>query len=148
MQLHQFTQSVGKKSVVKTRVGRGGKRGTTSGRGQKGQKSRSGHKIRPAERDLIIRLPKLRGFAHKPTTNVLDINLGQLDAKFKKFAAGKHPVLVNLEALREAKLISKNYRGNVKILSKGDISLPVTVKGLKLSAAAKEKIEKAGGKVE
>lgn len=148
MQLHQFTQSVGKKSVTKTRVGRGGKRGTTSGRGQKGQKSRSGHKIRPAERDLIIRLPKLRGFAHKPTTSVLDINVKDIESKFKKFATGNHVVLINLAALKEAKLISKNYRGKVKILSKGEITIPVTIKGLKLSASAKAKIEKAGGKVE
>ncbi|OGY57237.1 MAG: hypothetical protein A3E61_01280 [Candidatus Colwellbacteria bacterium RIFCSPHIGHO2_12_FULL_43_12] len=51
------------------RVGRGGKRGTTSGHGTKGQKSRSGHKIRPAERDLIQRLPKLRGFRNKANRN-------------------------------------------------------------------------------
>jgi large subunit ribosomal protein L15 len=48
------------------RVGRGGKRGTTAGRGTKGQKARSGHCIRPAERDLIQRLPKLRGYKNKP----------------------------------------------------------------------------------
>ena len=47
------------------RVGRGGQRGTTSGKGTKGQKSRSGRRIRPAERDLIIRIPKLRGFARE-----------------------------------------------------------------------------------
>lgn len=47
------------------RVGRGGKRGTTSGKGQKGQKARAGRRIRPAERDLIIRIPKLRGFARE-----------------------------------------------------------------------------------
>lgn len=54
----------------KTRVGRGGKRGTTSGKGQKGQKSRSGRRIRPAERDLIIRIPKLRGFAQEARRRV------------------------------------------------------------------------------
>lgn len=51
---------------TKKRIGRGGKRGTTAGRGTKGQKARSGHVIRPAERDLIQRLPKLRGYANKP----------------------------------------------------------------------------------
>jgi large subunit ribosomal protein L15 len=50
------------------RVGRGGKRGTTAGKGTKGQKARSGHRIRPAIRDLIQRLPKLRGYANKPVT--------------------------------------------------------------------------------
>lgn len=48
-------------NLEKKRIGRGGKRGKTAGRGQKGQKSRAGHKIRPAERDFIQRLPKLRG---------------------------------------------------------------------------------------
>ncbi|MEK9186632.1 MAG: uL15 family ribosomal protein, partial [Patescibacteria group bacterium] len=64
MQLHQLKPR--HRQYPKTRVGRGGKRGTTSGRGQKGQKSRSGHRIRPAERDYIQRLPKLRGLKNKP----------------------------------------------------------------------------------
>jgi large subunit ribosomal protein L15 len=49
------------KTRDKKRIGRGGKRGGYSGRGQKGQKSRAGRRIRPAERDIILRLPKLRG---------------------------------------------------------------------------------------
>lgn len=63
MQLHQLKPDHDLRA--KKRVGRGGKRGTTSGKGTKGQKSRSGHRIRPAERDLIQRLPKLRGFKNK-----------------------------------------------------------------------------------
>lgn len=59
MQLHQIQPTHQNKS--KKRVGRGGKRGTYSGRGMKGQKSRAGHKIRPAIRDLMQRTPKLRG---------------------------------------------------------------------------------------
>ncbi|MBI1839214.1 MAG: uL15 family ribosomal protein [Candidatus Colwellbacteria bacterium] len=64
MQLHQLQQLY--KNKEGKRVGRGGKRGTYSGKGQKGQKARAGHRIRPAERDLIQRLPKLRGFRNKP----------------------------------------------------------------------------------
>jgi len=64
MQLHDLKPLHPNKSSK--RVGRGGKRGTTSGRGTKGQRARAGHRIRPAERDLIQRLPKLRGFANKP----------------------------------------------------------------------------------
>ena len=64
MQLHEI-QPLHENRKEK-RVGRGGKRGTTSGRGTKGQRARAGHRIRPAERDLIQRLPKLRGFANKP----------------------------------------------------------------------------------
>jgi len=148
MQLHDFNKYTLERKK-KVRVGRGGKRGTTSGRGQKGQKSRSGHKIRPAQRDLIQRLPKLRGFAHKPTsTEVVGINISKLESLFKKFAAGKHNVLVNKEALREAGAIAKTYRGDVKILGTGEITIPLTVQKLKISASAKAKIEKAGGKVE
>lgn len=149
MQLHDFNKISFKKGRRPTRVGRGGKRGTTSGRGQKGQKSRSGHKIRPAERDLINRLPKLRGFANKPVSKfAVAINLSDIEKKFKKYAAGKHAVVVNREALIEARLLSKNYRGPVKILGKGAITIPLNLKGIKVSAAAKVNIEKAGGKVE
>jgi len=64
MQLHQLQPA--NKNQKKKRIGRGGKRGTYSGRGVKGQKSRAGRHIRPAERDLIQRLPKLRGQKNKP----------------------------------------------------------------------------------
>jgi len=59
MQLHELKPTIQNKS--KKRIGRGGKRGTYSGRGMKGQKSRAGRKIRPAIRDLMQRTPKLRG---------------------------------------------------------------------------------------
>ena len=64
MQLHEL-QPFHRLKRKAPRVGRGGKRGTTSGKGTKGQKARAGHRIRPAERDLIIRIPKLRGFAQR-----------------------------------------------------------------------------------
>lgn len=63
MQLHTLQPLHALKD--KKRIGRGGKRGTYSGRGQKGQRSRAGRKIRPALRDLIQRLPKLRGAGNK-----------------------------------------------------------------------------------
>lgn len=64
MQLHELQPLHANKE--EKRIGRGGKRGTTSGRGTKGQMSRAGRRVRPAQRDLIQRLPKLRGFANKP----------------------------------------------------------------------------------
>src|SRR3989344_5256957 len=79
MQLHTLIPN--HFSKAKKRIARGGKRGTYSGRGIKGQKSRAGHRIRPAERDLIIRLPKLRGFKNKslvPKPDVLTV--GELAA--------------------------------------------------------------------
>lgn len=111
------------------RVARGGKRGTTSGRGTKGQKSRTGHRIRPAERDMLIRLPKLRGYRNK-SINVKPrvLGVGQLEAM-----SGNEFSFANL--------------GNAKILDNGEIKKAVTVTGLPVSKAAKEKIEKAGGKV-
>src|SRR3989344_3427584 len=90
------------------RIGRGGKRGTTSGRGTKGQKSRSGHRIRPAARDLLIRLPKLRGLgAHGGNKSIQEkpsaLNVGDLNK------------------LSEILLTRKNL-GNVKILGGGDLN--------------------------
>lgn len=64
MQLHELQPKT--KIKKQPKVGRGGKRGTYSGRGQKGQKSRAGHKIKPAINDLIGRLPKLRGYKNRP----------------------------------------------------------------------------------
>lgn len=63
MNLHQIAPA--NKSKSKKRIGRGGKRGTYSGRGVKGQKARAGRKIRPATRDLIQQIPKLRGSKNK-----------------------------------------------------------------------------------
>jgi len=65
MQLHQLQAN--HPNLAKKRIGRGGKRGTTSGRGTKGQHSRAGRRIRPAERDFIQRLPKLRGIGNIAT---------------------------------------------------------------------------------
>lgn len=65
MQLHQISPAHKANNQDKKRIGRGGKRGTYSGHGMKGQKARAGHRIRPAERDLIQHLPKLRGSGNK-----------------------------------------------------------------------------------
>lgn len=137
MQLHHLSP-IHKRHRAR-RVGRGGKRGTMSGRGQKGQKSRSGHKIRAAERDLIQRLPKLRGFKNKAREGAQVINLNQLE-KMKE-------IEITLEVLKAHHLVSKKYTGAVKVLGGGELTRELTVKGLRASASAKAKIEKAGGKV-
>lgn len=126
MQLHNLP-SISKK--IK-RVGRGGKRGTYSGRGTKGQKARSGHRIRPAARDLLIRLPKLRGYKNKP-----------LFLKQPIINAG------DLEKRVSGNLVNKETLGKVKILGNGEVKKAFTVEGLKVSKSAKLKIEKAGGTV-
>lgn len=111
------------------RVARGGKRGTTAGRGTKGQKSRAGHRIRPAKRDLLIRLPKLRGYKNKPIAKKLPaLNVGDLEKM-----TGSN--------------FNKSNLGQVKILGGGQLTKIVTVTGLPTSKIAGQKIEKAGGSV-
>lgn len=120
------------------RVGRGGKRGTTAGKGTKGQKARSGHRIRPALREYIQRLPKLRGYANKPTTAASAVvNLADLV---------NLTGVINRAALVKAGLI-RSSASAVKVLGNGEVTKAMTIEGLKVSAPAKAKIEKAGGKV-
>lgn len=138
MQLHDLKRKSPRK-YAQPRVGRGGKRGYSSGRGQKGQKSRSGHRIRPAERDLIIRLPKLRGYNHKPQKPAAQVvNLSDLGR-----VTGD---VVNAATLHAARLV-RNPKGTIKILGDGEVKRALTVSKLKVSAGAKKKIEAAGGKV-
>ncbi|OGG48830.1 hypothetical protein A3G63_00740 [Candidatus Kaiserbacteria bacterium RIFCSPLOWO2_12_FULL_52_8] len=88
MQLHQFSART--KRHTPEPVGRGGKRGKTSGRGGKGQTARAGHKIRPEVRDLIKKIPKLRGHGKNRARTVrrerivyTSINLAMLEATYK-----------------------------------------------------------------
>jgi large subunit ribosomal protein L15 len=130
------------------RIGRSGKRGSYSGRGQKGQRSRSGHRIRPAERDIILKIPKMRGFRNKAKDDIPEIfNLGELSKHFKSHAKAGAPLEVSYALLRTAKLIKKDYKGVIKILGAGEIAFPIAIKGFEVSATAKAKIEKAGGSV-
>jgi large subunit ribosomal protein L15 len=144
MKLHGLS-SIQKKTQ---RIGRGGKRGSYSGRGVKGQKSRAGRRIRPAERDLIIRLPKLRGFRNKEKSEKPEVfNIGELSSALASFAKAKEPIIVTKEFLKTAKVLSKRSRGEVKILGNGEITFPISVSGISVSESAKKKIEKAGGSV-
>lgn len=145
MDLQQFP-SIKRKRVQ--RIGRSGKRGSYSGRGVKGQKSRSGHRIRPAERDLIMRIPKRRGFANATKSDrTIVFNLGRLSVRLKSFAQGKTPLELDKDLLKAAGLLKKDFRGEVKLLSEGEIAFPITVKGIQVSESAKMKIGKAGGSV-
>ncbi|HEX4104315.1 MAG TPA: uL15 family ribosomal protein [Candidatus Paceibacterota bacterium] len=147
MKLHELKASGNKKPK---RIGRSGKRGSYSGRGVKGQKSRSGRRLRPAERDLILRLPKRRGFANaRKSEKAIIFNLGDLAEALKSFAtAGKGVLDLNAELLKAAGLLKKGFQGEVKLLGEGEISFPVKVaQGFKVSGSAKAKIEKAGGNV-
>lgn len=130
------------KSKKKKRVGRGGKRGTYSGRGMKGQKSRAGRKMQPMIRELIKKYPKLRGYrARTREKKIIGVNIAILDEKFK---VGE---IINPKVLIEKKII-KRIKGKiplVKILGRGKIKKKLIIKGCQMSKAAKEKIKKAEG---
>lgn len=129
MLINELKLNKSKKS--KKQVGRGGKRGTTAGRGTKGQRARAGRRIRPSERDVIQRLPKLRGVKNKPILpKAKIINVGDLEKRFK-----------------ENVLERKFFKGRVKILGGGEVKKAFEIRGIEVSGKAKEKIEKAGGKV-
>ncbi|MEK7465248.1 MAG: 50S ribosomal protein L15 [Patescibacteria group bacterium] len=138
MRLHDLKPTYKRKA--KKHIGRGGKRGTYSGRGEKGQRKRSGHRIRPAERDLIMRLPKLRGIKHKSlegSTSV--INVGNLEAIFNE------PKITRKILLDKG--ITRKLWDPVKILGNGEVKRAFVIEGIPVSKSAKEKIEKAGGSV-
>lgn len=142
MQLHQLKPK--HKMKKKKRVGRGGKRGTYAGRGDKGQRSRAGKRMQPVIREFIKRYPKLRGYKFKPKDKFLaKVNLAQLDDKFKDGD------LITPQSLIKNGLVSK-IKGRVpevKILAKGEITKGLKIKSCQLSQAAKQKITKAGGSI-
>ena len=133
-----------KKSRKRVGRGDGSGHGTYSGRGCKGQKSRSGFKMRPGfeggQLPLIKRLPRKRGFVNIFRVEYNIVNLSKLNI----FEPGSE---VTPEVLVAAGLV-KSLRHPIKILAEGDINHPLVVKANKFSAAAKAKIEAAGGKVE
>lgn len=131
--------------VTSMRVGRGGKRGKTSGHGGKGQTARAGHKIRPEMRDTIKKLPKRRGYGKNRSRTVrvqapvAVVNIATLNAAFK---AGD---TVTPATLAKRGIVKKGIR--VKILGAGELSAALAVSGVTVSASAKAAIEKAGGSV-
>ncbi len=140
MQLHQLKR---RHPLKRSRqIGRGGKRGKTSGRGTKGQLARAGRKLRPELRDIIRKLPKRRGSStHGPLRPIgaqaAVVNLGALD---KLFAAG---TVITPTLLAEKKLIRKisGRLPTVKILAGGVLTKPLTFLNCRLSASARAKIE-------
>lgn len=128
------------------RVGRGpgSGHGKTSCRGQKGQRSRSGGGVPPwfegGQMPLIRRLPK-RGFKNPFRVEYEVVNVKDLAKRFSEGA------VVDIEALKEAGLV-KGRNVRVKLLGDGEINFALTVKVHAASRGAREKIEKAGGKVE
>ena len=150
MQIHNLKSPVQHKD--RKRVGRGGKRGTYSGRGSKGQKSRAGHRIRPGFRggdNPIWKLfPKQRGASKKT------------DIKHRRFRVRQaKPALVSLAILNKhftdgqtitpnllvKKGLVRTAKRGIKILGDGELKRRLNFSGLKLSASAQAKITAAGG---
>lgn len=142
MQIHELKRK--HKNKTKKRVGRGGRKGTYSGKGMKGQSSRAGRKKVPIIRELIKKYPKLKGY--------------------KSFRMGETTVVVNLNVLEKntkdgeiispENLIKKGIIGNikgktpkVKILGTGKLTKKLVMENCTFSKTAKEAIEKAGGSI-
>ncbi len=131
-------------------VGRGGKRGKTSGRGGKGQTARAGHKIRPEVRDLIKKLPKRRGHgknrARSVRTNRIAtsaVNLSALEASYKAGETVSPSSLVARGLVRRA----KGRAPVVKILGTGELTKAFSVKGCAVSVSARAAITAVGGTI-
>lgn len=126
------------------RIGRGGKRGTYSGRGVKGQKARAGRITRPAIRGFIKRYHKLRGYQNKARNDLVrTVNLDQLEKNFEDSEKVTPSSLVKKGVVYKI----KGRLPEIKILSNGEIKKKIEIENCQVSSAAKEKIEKAGGKI-
>lgn len=145
MQAHDVQRNTELKEHIQ--VGRGGRRGKTSGKGHKGQKARAGHKIRPEIRDQIKKIPKLRGRginfnkSRKPSFKI--VKLSQLQDNYK---ANER---VNIQSLFDKGLIRK-VGGNmpiVKIVGGGELKKKLEISGVATTKSTKEAIEAAGGKI-
>jgi len=141
MKLHELSPQAGSTHARK-RVGRGpgSGLGKTAGKGHKGGQSRAGYRLRPGfeggQMPLIRRVPK-RGFNNKFRTEYAVVNVGELAAIGKT---------ITPELLVEKGLVHRDRP--VKVLAAGEIKKAVTVSAHKFSAAAKAKIEAAGGRCE
>lgn len=129
------------------RIGRGSGSGwgKTSGKGQKGQKSRSGGGVRPGfeggQMPLARRLPK-RGFKNHFAKDYTSVNVGSLEGHFE---AGTK---IDAAMLKEHGIISRIGRDGIKVLGGGDLTVALTVEAAKFTATAQAKIEGAGGTVQ
>ncbi|MFH1968024.1 MAG: 50S ribosomal protein L15 [bacterium] len=142
MQIHELKPT--HKNKGKKRVGRGGKKGTYSGKGMKGQKSRAGRKMVPIIRELLKKYPKLRGYRRVTLQSYSAVvNLGTLE---KFFSDGE---VINPDSLIK-KGITRKIKGRVpevKILGTGKLTKKLVIENCKASKTAKDAIEKAGGTV-
>ena len=138
MEIHKLKPK--KKLRDKKRIGRGGKKGTYSGRGVKGQKSRSGHNIQPIIRELIKKYPKLRGYNNFQTNKKVkaEIDIAILDKKFQDGEKVTPEILVRKKIIK----LIKNKIPMVKILGQGETKKKLIISNCGISKTAKEKLKK------
>ena len=142
MQIHELKRK--HKNRNKKRVGRGGRKGTYSGHGMKGQKSRAGRKMVPIVIEMIKRYPKLKGYRSFAIENYSAVvNLESLEKN------SKDGEIINPENLVKKGIVSKikGRTPKVKILGTGKITKKLVIENCKISKSAKEAIEKAGGSI-
>ena len=142
--------TTGKVTTKKIRVGRGigSGKGKTSGRGLKGQKSRSGVAIKSFEggqMPLYRRLPK-RGFNSISKINVAKINLDKIQSFIDQKKINPNDK-INSELLKKLKIINKNSQ-KLKILGNGEIKVKINIEADLISKSAKKKLEKVGGLIQ
>ena len=142
MQLHEIKTKQNKK---KKRIGRGGKRGAYSGKGMKGQRSRAGARFEPIIRGFIKKYHKLRGYRSKTgyRARMATVNIQDLEKNFEKTEKVSPEILLKKKLIRKI----KGRVPKVKILAKGDLTKALELENCHISKQAKEKIEKAGGKI-
>ena len=142
--------TTGKVTTKKIRVGRGigSGKGKTSGRGMKGQKSRSGVAIKSFEggqMPLYRRLPK-RGFNSIRKINVARINLDKIQSFIDQKKINPNDK-INSELLKKLKIINKNSQ-KLKILGNGEIKAKINIEADLISESARKKLEKVGGLIQ
>ena len=145
MQAHELQRKTPNKKSKK--IGRGGLRGKTSGRGHKGQKQHGGHGIRSEIRDQIKKLPKLRGRGKNSNKSIkLKPNVFNCSFLEEHFNNGD---IVSPATLMEKGLLTGALarKTGVKILGNGDLSKKLHIENCKVSTSAREKITKAGGEI-
>jgi len=143
MQLNDLVPGAGSKSR-RNRIGRGmgSGSGKTCGRGHKGQKSRSGGKVRPGfeggQMPLQIRLPKF-GFNSRKAAITAEVRLHELEKVDSE--------VIDLEALKKANIVQRGIH-RVKVMASGTLTKKVDLKGIAVTRGARQAIESAGGSIE
>lgn len=148
MQIHEISKPEWQKE--KRAIGRGGKRGTYSGKGNKGQKARSGGSIAPGfegrDTTMVSRAPKISGFSSPKLKNIV-LDFSTIEKHFNDGEEVSHKSLLEKKLIRLNKRSRAKRKARVKVLGNGKLTKKLTFSGLMVSKNAKSMIEKAGGSV-